>query len=128
MKSGRLKMTIWRPVLCWISKATCTQAHAHASAPSATPTQTHTHTHTHTEKYVTRISFPQQQLLSGFASVLRYTYISCLVISLPSIVVFTQNWLIVCYATIAFSERYYPSRCKNTKDCYLNNTHSETRY
>jgi hypothetical protein len=38
-----LKLTIWRRVVCWISKATHAQAHASARAPR------HTHTHTHTE-------------------------------------------------------------------------------
>jgi hypothetical protein len=40
---------------------------------------THTHTHTHTEKYVILIAFPRQQWFHERASVLRYTYIACLV-------------------------------------------------
>jgi hypothetical protein len=53
-------MTIWRMcVACWITKAT----------------QTHTHS-----EYVILIAFPLQQLLQERASMLRYTYIACLVI------------------------------------------------
>jgi hypothetical protein len=40
--------------------------------------QTHTHTHTHLE-YVILITFQLQQWLRELASVLRYTYIVCLV-------------------------------------------------
>jgi len=40
--------------------------------------QIHTHTHTHTH-VVLLIAFPQQHWLSERASVLRYTYISCLI-------------------------------------------------
>jgi len=36
------------------------------------------HTHTHSE-YIVRIAFPQQQWLRERASLLRYTYIACLV-------------------------------------------------
>jgi hypothetical protein len=60
-------MTIWRRVACWISKAT----HAHVYI--------YTHARTHTQKYVILIAFPQQQWLRERASVLRYTYIACLV-------------------------------------------------
>ena len=40
---------------------------------------THTHTHTHTHKYVILITFPRQQWLREGASMLRYTYIACVV-------------------------------------------------
>ena len=53
-------MTIWHMrIACWITKIT------------------HTHTHTHTE-YVLRFAFPLQQWLQEGASMLRYTYIVCL--------------------------------------------------
>jgi len=47
-------------IACWISKAT------------------HTHTHTH---YVIFIAFPLQEWLHERTSMLRYTYIVCLVSS-----------------------------------------------
>jgi len=54
---GKPQMTIWRMrIACWISKAI----------------------NTHSE-YVVRISFPLQQWLHERASLLRYTYIVCLV-------------------------------------------------
>jgi hypothetical protein len=40
MANQKLQMTIWRLVICWISKATCAQAHVLAFA------LTHIHTHT----------------------------------------------------------------------------------
>ena len=45
------------------------------------PTCTHSRTrkHAHTDQYVLLIAFPQQQWLRERASVLRYTYIACLV-------------------------------------------------
>jgi hypothetical protein len=64
-------------VACWISKAICTYAHAHVHAfgcPDA-----HTHNYAHTGQYVMTIAFPQQQWFHERASVLRYTYIACLV-------------------------------------------------
>jgi hypothetical protein len=51
-----------RPFTCWLSKAT----------------HTNTRTHTHSE-YVAPIAFPWQQQLRERASMLRYTYIACLV-------------------------------------------------
>jgi hypothetical protein len=38
------------------------------------------HTHTHTQQYVILIAFPQQQWFRERASMLRYTYIACLVL------------------------------------------------
>jgi hypothetical protein len=58
VERGRLQMTIWRMrIACWIPKAT------------NTPTGC-----------VTLIAFPQQQWLYERASLLRYTYIACLVL------------------------------------------------
>jgi len=52
-------MRIWRmPIACWIPKAT--------------------NTHTNTQ-YVTLIAFPPPQWLHERSSVLRYTYITCVV-------------------------------------------------
>ena len=67
-------MTIWRRVACWISKATLAQAHARSSAP----THARMHTHAPTQKHVRLIAFPRQQWFRERASVLRYTYIACL--------------------------------------------------
>ena len=51
-------MTIWRMrIACWIPKATNTHS-----------------------QYVTLIAFPPQQLLHARASMLRYTYIDCIVL------------------------------------------------
>ena len=57
VERGRPHVTVWRMrVVCWIPKDTSTQS-----------------------KYVILIAFPLQQLLYERASVLRYTYIACLV-------------------------------------------------
>jgi len=58
---GKPQMTIWRMrIACWILKAT----------------------NTHSE-YVILIVFPPQQWLHERASMLRYTYIACLVLCHP---------------------------------------------
>jgi hypothetical protein len=58
LESERPQMTIWcMRIACWIPEATLTHS-----------------------EYVIRIDFPLQQLLHGRTSVLRYTYIACLVI------------------------------------------------
>jgi hypothetical protein len=58
VEPNRRQMTIWRMrISCWITKVT----------------------NTHLE-YVTFIAFPPQQWLHERASVLRYTYITCLVV------------------------------------------------
>jgi hypothetical protein len=64
--------SIW--VACWISKATCTHAHAHA------PRCAYTHTHTHTQQWVISIAFLWQQWLREHTWMLRYMYITCVVI------------------------------------------------
>ena len=64
----RPQMEIWRRAACWVIKATHAQAHAHARAP----------THARTEVCNTYY-FPRQQWLRERASMLRYTYIACLV-------------------------------------------------
>ena len=57
VEPGRPQMTIWRMrITCWIPKAT----------------------NTHSE-YVILITFPLQQWLQERPSMLRYTYIACLV-------------------------------------------------
>jgi hypothetical protein len=62
-------MAIWRRVSFWVSKATRPQAHA-SSRASPPP-------HTHTHKY--NPALPWQQWFCERASMLRYTYIDCLV-------------------------------------------------
>ena len=57
---------------CWISKAT--REHAHARAP--------TQARAHTQKYVLLIASPRQEWFRERASVLRYTYIACLLSTL----------------------------------------------
>ena len=66
----RPQMTVWRRVAFYISKATHPQAHDRAHAPTTT----------HTQIYVLLIAFPRQKWLCERSSVLRYTYIACLVI------------------------------------------------
>jgi hypothetical protein len=57
VEPGRPQMAIWRMrIACWITKATNTHS-----------------------KYVILIDFPLQQLLHEYASMLRYTYIGCIV-------------------------------------------------
>jgi len=59
LESDRPQMTIWRMrIACWIPKGTITH-----------------------REYVIIIAFPLQQWLQGRASVLRYAYITCLVVS-----------------------------------------------
>ena len=53
---------------------TRTRAHAYGHA-----TYARAHTHTHTQKYVILIAFSQQQWLCQRSSLLRYTYVDCLV-------------------------------------------------
>ena len=66
--------TIWRlRVACCISKATCAKVHSRVRA------RIHTHGRTHTDKYVILIAFPQLERFCERASVLRYTYIACIV-------------------------------------------------
>ena len=73
-------MTIWRHFACWISKATCAQAHACAHAPTHTYacTRARTHAHTHTQICNTDV-FAWQQWFRERASMLHYTYTGCLV-------------------------------------------------
>ena len=73
---------IWgKHFACWICKATRAYAEGVCHAPGHTRKHTHarTHVHTHKEKYVTLTAFLLQQWLRERASVLRYTYIACLV-------------------------------------------------
>ena len=75
-------VTIWRiRVACSISKAICTYGRAHAHDPRYPHAHTHARTrkHAHTDQYVILIAFPQQQFIRERASMLRYTYIACLV-------------------------------------------------
>jgi hypothetical protein len=64
-------------VACWINKAIHTYAHAHAHAPVYP--YAGTRKHAHIDQYVILVAFPQQQWFRERASLLRYTYIVCLV-------------------------------------------------
>ena len=87
MSKNMVKLEKPQTTICWISKATCAQAHDHAQARVPTHTNTHTSTHattceraqTHTEIFSTRC-FLRQQWFRECTSILRYTYIACLVI------------------------------------------------
>ena len=61
------------------SKAICTHAHAHAHEPGYPHARTHAQACIHTHQYVILIAFPWQQWFRERASVLRNTYIACLV-------------------------------------------------
>ena len=85
----RPQMAIWLRVGCWISKAT--------------RARTHTHTHTHRNiHYLFLMAFPCQQWFRERASVLRYTYIACLVARWNTAVILTfaaeSYWVTVLYS------------------------------
>ena len=69
----------------WISTVTRAQLHARAHALIHTCGRAHAHArphlraHTHKHKQVIIIAFPMQQSLRERASMLRYTYIACIV-------------------------------------------------
>jgi hypothetical protein len=66
-------VTIWRTrVACSTSKATCTHAHAHGWAHASTHACTHT-------QICNIYCFSTATMTLEYASVLRYTYIACLV-------------------------------------------------
>jgi hypothetical protein len=73
-------VTIWRiRVACWISRTTRTHAHEHAH------TYGHPHTHVCTHSYTHRqikYCFSTARMIRESPSVLRHTYIVCLVISI----------------------------------------------
>jgi hypothetical protein len=66
-------VTIWSiRIACWISKATCTYAHAHAHAHPCPNARTHTQS---------KKCFSTATMIRECASLLRYTYIACIVVS-----------------------------------------------
>jgi hypothetical protein len=78
--------------------ALCTglaRLHAHMCmyAPMRPGTHMHAHLrkHAHTDQYVILIAFPQQQWFCERASMLRCTYISCLVIYMLHLLLFNVN-------------------------------------
>ena len=71
-------------VACWISKATSAHAYAHVHVPWHPHTHarayTHTHAHTHTQRQTCNSDcFSTATTIRERASVLRYTYIACVV-------------------------------------------------
>ena len=56
-----------------------TRMRLHTSTRPGTHMHAHTRKHAHTDQYVILIAFPQQQWFRERASLLRYTYIVCLV-------------------------------------------------
>jgi hypothetical protein len=62
-------------IACWISKATCTQAHAHARAHASARAHKHIHT-----QICNIYCFSTATMIHEHASLLRYTYIVCLII------------------------------------------------
>jgi hypothetical protein len=74
--------TIWRiRVASWISKATCTHAHAHAHALGHPQARTH-------RKIFNICCFCTAKIIRESASVLRCTYIACLVFSVNVIFIY----------------------------------------
>jgi hypothetical protein len=67
-------------VAYWISKLT----RAQARLPPCAHTQTHPDSDTRTQQNVLLIDLPQQQWLRESASLLRYTYIACIVVVLET--------------------------------------------
>jgi hypothetical protein len=63
-------------VACWISKATCTHAHARAHASEHTHAFARAYAHT---QLCNIYSFSTTTIIRERASLLRYTYIACLV-------------------------------------------------
>jgi hypothetical protein len=67
VEPGRPQMTIGcTHIACWITEVT----HTH----------THTYTHTHTQNVIL-VAFPLQQWLNKHSTMLRYMYITCLVLN-----------------------------------------------
>ena len=66
-------MAIWKHVACWISTVKC------VSTSQRPCSHTSTHARARTHKSAIRIALPRQQVFRERASVLRYTYIACLV-------------------------------------------------
>ena len=68
----------------WLMRIACPRTPARAPARTRAHTNRHTHgwAHTHAQKHpeLCNIAFPQQQWFRKRATVLRYTYIACLVI------------------------------------------------
>jgi hypothetical protein len=56
-----------------------TRMRMHTSTRTGTHMYAHTRKHAHTDQYVILIAFPLQQWFRERASMLRYTYIVCLV-------------------------------------------------
>jgi hypothetical protein len=70
----------WRiRVTCWINKPTCTYAHAHAHVHAPGYPHARTHAQACTHRPICNTAFPLQQWFRERASLLRYTYIACLV-------------------------------------------------
>jgi len=95
VERGGPQMTIWRMrIACWILKAT----------------------NTHTE-VVTLIAFPQQQWLHERASLLRYTYIDCIVLILPYTVIPHSLFSLLSLCSNLKSVRFYS--CSKTKKMHM---------
>ena len=81
---------------CWINNVTSAyaRANANATAKSDTHARTHSRAHTHarTQQYVILIFFPRQQWFRTRASMLRYTNIVCIVITMMRCLLRGTNW------------------------------------
>jgi hypothetical protein len=79
LESGRPEITIGSMRIgCWIPKAAHTHTHTHTHSLSLSLSLSLSHSLTHSQCAVL-IAFPLQQCLYERASLLRYTYIACLV-------------------------------------------------
>ena len=74
-------VTIWLIRFeCWISKATRTHTHNLTRPDTRTRTWAHTHTHTQTQRQIRNTyCFSTATIIRERGSILRYTYIFCLV-------------------------------------------------
>jgi hypothetical protein len=86
------QMATWRRVACWISKATLAQADASACAPTPTRTNAYARTRTHTQ-LCNSLCFSTATIIRDRASLLRYTYIACLVYLKRRIVLIVIKYL-----------------------------------
>jgi hypothetical protein len=81
-------VTIWRiPVACWISKATRTRTHAHTHVPGHTHTRARVYTH---KQVRNTYCLSSATMFRERASVLRYTYIACLLIIVSGLFAITS--------------------------------------
>ena len=97
-------ITTWRiRVACWIRKATRTRMHTFTRSGTSINARARAHTHTHTQ-ICNMYCFSTAKMTRERTSVLRYTYIACLVLLIRACcfvltLVFSENSISFCRAT-----------------------------